>query len=278
MKNQKGSIVIILLVIAVLAIGGGTYFYEKNISRQAPQETFGQQSSQTNTNPDGNQLADQSRGSLIEVLSPEAGTILTAGQTYNITWKSNNVGNQAIFITLLSDKDTQVSSIGEGVPNNGNFSWKVSSSVPKGNYHVVVGTSENMPTGVNTAWGKSGQFAINSNVPAPVVPVIKTISPQTVYITGGSGMSDTVVTVTGTNFSEDKIHLIDSVSGANVTDLSANTPSGNPTNSTYFEMKIPNFIKPGKYSVVVENSRFGLKSNPSTPITITFVSAINANE
>ncbi|MEI7463402.1 MAG: Ser-Thr-rich GPI-anchored membrane family protein [Candidatus Taylorbacteria bacterium] len=297
MKNsQKGFVVPLLVaIIALLVIGGGVYVYDnKKADVPAVVDNTTQQSNQvqqTNTqnppvtastnnqsqsaNPDGNYAPNPSKGSSITVISPKNNVQISSGQTYTIKWTSVNVGNQVVFITLLSDRNTLVSSLADGVPNSGSYSWKVGASIPKGNYQIVIGTSENMPTGANTASGKSGMFSISSNVSAPKAPVISSVSYSPTQHSSGGSYSWSDATVYGSGFSSDKVYLVNSSTGADITQLSIDTPTGNPTNSTQFVVQIPNTIVPGQYAIVVEDSIFGLRSQPYT-FTVTSGASVSS--
>jgi Putative peptidoglycan binding domain len=125
----------------------------------------------------------------ITVTSPKAGDILTAGQTYPISWTSQNLGNQVVFINLLDPNGNLVAFLNNGTPNTNNgsylYSWNVGSSINtnpgaslirNGNYQIVVGTAE---LNTNAASGKSGIFTIsNSTSTMGQVPVTTNISPN----------------------------------------------------------------------------------------------------
>src|ERR1035437_5007486 len=68
-----------------------------------------------------------------------------------------------------------------------------------------------LPTDIGT------MFLSNANDQTGTFPTINSVSPQTFYITGGSSMSNALVTITGTNFSKVKVHLLNPATGANVT-------------------------------------------------------------
>ena len=276
MKNQnKGFIVPFLLgIIVLLVISGGVYMYEnkKAEAPAAPIDTSTQTTNQVQQNATQNPPVptntnvDTSNSSSISVTSPKTGDTLIAGQTYTVTWTSSNVGDQTIFIDLVSANNTLVKMLGNG-KNAGSYSWTIDSSIPQGSYQVSVSTSENLPTGKNTAGGRSGFFNITSGVAMPSAPTISSISPNIAYVNNATFGMGSAVTIKGSGFSEDTIHLINPSTGAVVTDLSANTPSGNPSSSSELSISIPNSIKPGSYAIVVENTAFGLKSQPY-PLTV----------
>lgn len=167
MKNYKQGFIVplLILIIAVLVIGGGIYFYSQNKSQQAPQQSLTKnQTSQVSTNPDDNVIPDPSKPSSFSVISPKKGDVLVAGQTYAINWTSVNVGNQPIFISLRTPDNQVVKEFASGVTNSGNYSWTVGSSIQTGNYNISVNTSDNLDkNGANVAWGKSDAFSIISN-------------------------------------------------------------------------------------------------------------------
>jgi hypothetical protein len=282
MKNQqKGFIVPLLIaIVALLAVGGGVYVYENNkveapiVPIDTSVQTTNEKQSVTNNQPlrpiktspaSTNTSIDVSKSS-ISVISPKTGDTLIAGQTYTVTWTSNNVGDQTIFIDLGSTNNTLVKMLGSG-KNTGSYSWTIDPSIPQGSYQVAVSTSENLPTGKNTAGGRSGFFNITSRVAMPSAPTISSISPTIAYVNNATFGMGSTVTIKGSGFSEDKIHLMDPSTNTVVTDLSANTPSGNPSSSNEFNISIPNNTKPGSYTIVVEDTAFGLKSQPY-PLTV----------
>jgi|GEM_PF-2684868 len=277
MKNtQKGFIVPLLGVIIVLLVVGLVLFIFLKNSPNA-RNTDATHISTVETNVDGATSPDPSKPSSIVVVSPKSAEVIVPGKSYIIKWSSSNVGNQAIFIDLdtsITNPSSgeqnfkNVSPIAHGIQNTGNYLWTPEENLPSGKSYVIgIHTSDNIPTGNNVAGGFSSTFTINSKNPAPEAPVITSIFPATAFADNTSFGMGSTLTVKGTGFSEDTIHLVDANTGETVTDLAINTPTGNPTDSTTFKISIPNNSLPGKYAIVVEDNRFGFKSQPY-PITI----------
>ncbi len=203
----------------------------------------------------------------ITVISPTAGSQLTAGQTYNITWTSSNLLCPNISINLLSN-NTSVKTIANAISNSGNYSWIVDSSIPSGSYSVAVGNCGALSPGGEVG-AQSGIFSIISGTPTSVAPTITSISPNTAYVDSTKFGMGSSITVYGTGFSVNggiEIHLLNASTGAVITDVSTNNPSGEPTSDTQFSFSVPNSTLPGQYNVEVENI-YGLKSN-QYPFTV----------
>lgn len=274
MNAKRGFIVpLVIVIIALLAIGGGAYVYTHNKSANTDTAVNSNTQSSTVTAP------DPQKSSSILVTSPKKGEVLNAGQTYSVEWISENIGNQALFIGLISDKGTSVQPfIASGITNTSKYSWTVDTKlIPSGSYRVVVYTSENLPDGKNTASGQSEIFTIKSNVAQPTTSAISSITPSVAYVNNATFGMGSTLTVKGSGFTNDVslAHLVDA-SGKTVTDLSINTPTGTSDNPNQFTISIPNNTKPGSYSIVLENSRFGLKSKPF-PITVSSSQAGDSN-
>jgi hypothetical protein len=249
---------LLLALIAILILAGGAYVYAQN--KQGNQPT----SAQTST-----------AGSFITISSPKSEDILTAGQTYKITWTSENVAG-SVDIQLFSSNTSSISSpvafLANEVPNNGSYSWVVDPKTPRGSYSILIIDSNSTGPGQTEVFGQSGTFSIISTVPAPVTPSVKSISPDTAYVDKTKFGFGNRVTVYGTGFTNSysgsyKIHLLNASTGTEATDVSADNSSGVPTNDTQFSFSVPNNMSPGLYEIVIENSSYSLKSQPY-PFTV----------
>ena len=174
MKNNKGfaPIAIVLIIIAVLAVGGVAYFAGKS-SNSLPQNVVpdNYQSSGNQTNvaipPVQNTEADclPNTAPWIKVLSPAGGEVYTVGQNVNVEWTSCNVDK--VFVAwaqgghdkgLLSG-ETPISA------NQGSYRWIVphaDPSLPNSGFWIAV---EKAVPQQNNQWtsgilAKSGNFSI----------------------------------------------------------------------------------------------------------------------
>lgn len=193
--------------------------------------------------------------------------VLDTGKIYKITWTSRNTSSKVI-IKLFSEKNTFVDFLTDyDYPNSGSYSWTVDPKLPSGVYFIKVMDSASAEPGEDEISGKSDNFSIHSGTPSPQPPLITKISPNIAYVNKAKFGKGSSITVYGKGFINDyggsyTIHLLDATTGVNITDVSVDTPSGIPTKDDMFTFSVPNSIIPGSYNIVIENSSYGLESNP----------------
>ena len=140
MKNsQNGSVnTILLLIILVLVLGFGIYYFAQN------------KSSTSQTTPTQRPVSGvPSQSTLkvsVKVVSPNGGETFKVGDTVAISWTSSNNTTGKVMIGLTSaDGNTIVKEITnylEGVADTGSYSWIIDSSIKAGAYKIVVQTPE----------------------------------------------------------------------------------------------------------------------------------------
>ncbi len=132
MKNiHKGFVgPLLLIIIAVLVIGGGIYLYT--------------QRSQTTATDPLTETAVSTQPS-VTVLSPNGGEAWTIGSTQTIKWNSNNFSGGVVYFELIDSRynaateDNQTHfKIANAVPNTGSYSWTIPSGI--GNQTVTSGS------------------------------------------------------------------------------------------------------------------------------------------
>ena len=247
-----------IIAVLVIVIGGGVLGYQYLSSQKNNNQQQNQNQQQTPNNQTNNDQAS------ITITSPKAGDVLTAGQTYSIAWTSSNLAFPNIItdIQLLSSNNTLVRFLASSINNTGSYSWTIDPNTPAGTYSIVIENGGALDE--NQAVSRSGSFTINSKTPAATAPTVNSLSPAIVYVDNSQfGMGGSVM-VSGSGFIINGgilIHLLNASTGANFTDVSANTPSGNPTSDNQFSFSVPNSTPVGQYNLIVENV-YGLKSQP----------------
>ncbi|MFH2108532.1 MAG: GPI anchored serine-threonine rich family protein [Chrysiogenia bacterium] len=95
----------------------------------------------------------------IEITSPHAGDTWYKGQAYPIAWKKTGTMDDFVKIKLRNSTSTAVIlDIITPIANNGNYSWKIPTSIVPGDYVIRVRTM------VGEVYGDSGVFSI-ANMP-----------------------------------------------------------------------------------------------------------------
>jgi hypothetical protein len=136
--NQKGfaNIALIVVIVAVVAVGGYLVFSKKSASPtetqqpQTPNELYKPISERNWQGQGSSYLPDEKDH--IQVLFPKGGEKLEVGKTYNIQWNNYEDGRESLTISLsgVSDDNRVVYSekLGTNVPakRSGTFSWTVS--------------------------------------------------------------------------------------------------------------------------------------------------------
>ena len=112
MKNQKGSAVVwAIIILAILVVAGGIYFYLKNTSPST-------------TNPS------------ITVILPTSGETLQQGQSYTIAWSDKNIPSDALFtVAIVNGTSASIanpnSQIATGLPaTTTSYTWTVRANPP----------------------------------------------------------------------------------------------------------------------------------------------------
>lgn len=161
MKNQqKGFIIpLVVIVIAILAIGGGVYVYKnkktnvyipKNINTQFDQNVSSTSTNQVEIKPLV-PVQNTQAVSKLTIIYPNGGENIKIGDRVNITWKNSNFyTNSNITIYLIQnlsgcfnlkagqtclgivDPETILAS---NISNTGVYSW---STANKGNYYIKI--------------------------------------------------------------------------------------------------------------------------------------------
>lgn len=95
----------------------------------------------------------------ITIVSPNGGESYKAGDIMKIVWKSKDLGNEKLSIRLVNGKNTDPMDrypVVSSISNTGSYDWKILSSVPSGNYRVVIQT----PEPANSDWEGRGPLAL----------------------------------------------------------------------------------------------------------------------
>jgi Ser-Thr-rich glycosyl-phosphatidyl-inositol-anchored membrane family len=99
-----------------------------------------------------------SSSSSIRVTEPASSSAVTAGMISTIQWTVTGKADNTVAIDLYADTGF-VQSIGSSVPNNGDFSWMVSSLVPGDSAYRIKVTSGSQAS----VFGFSGTFTVINN-------------------------------------------------------------------------------------------------------------------
>lgn len=181
---QKGFSIILGIIIGLLVIGGGTYFYldtdKESVDDAERDETsrwdvderdssddtqYARRDSEDEADVTNNidtpgqtqsasYVAEEDR---IKVTSPSGGESFKIGETLNIEW-NNYSGNQNLNIGLKITKtngQAEVKVIANNVLNTGKYDWIVSSEKPEYDYQIEI-----HPYGDRTRVGRSETFSI----------------------------------------------------------------------------------------------------------------------
>jgi len=146
MKNsQKGfaNIVLIVIVVAIVAVGGYFAFVKKSepIAQQPTQSQ--QQNPVNNGEPDRGQGASfVPEADRIQIISPKGGEKLEVGKIYDVRW-TNYSGKELLTIALqATTPDNKVSAkiVASNVPaaSSGSYKWTVTSESPDSKYKIEV--------------------------------------------------------------------------------------------------------------------------------------------
>jgi len=131
----------------------------------------------------------------ITVYFPSEGMILIQGSTYNISWNYQEITNPVDIYLYKGVGVDRTIALNE--PCDGIYAWQVPAGLPTGSDYqiVILGTGSNI-------WDidHSDTFSITGTALAPSgVPHINSLNPT-------SGSSNTLITITGTNFNPDSSH------------------------------------------------------------------------
>lgn len=109
---------------------------------------------------------------IIMVLSPNGGETWNKGETWPITWQTDDMsGNVAIILVRVQNNHRRRFVIARNAPNTGSFAWTIPNFIPDGNnYRIVVRLRDN-PTSFDVS---DAPFAIVDN------PIAITVSPNPV--------------------------------------------------------------------------------------------------
>lgn len=150
MKNNKGfaSLAIVLIIIAVLAVGGVAYYAGKSAT-PAPQNT-----AENNYQPPVNQ--NNTTNTFFSILSPKEGDQWVAGQTYSISLKEGIDSDYHPLTQVFAVLDSQGKGVGVICPDNEmqkgarTFEWKAGTlmtacsgtgnseiKMPQGKYQIL---------------------------------------------------------------------------------------------------------------------------------------------
>lgn len=185
-QYEKGFIVpLLLVIIAVLVIGGGVYIYN-NKKVEAPVTNTGTQQTYTQTPP-----VNTSTNASITVLSPNGRETWQNGSTYTISWRSANLPSTAkIYVSLIKgfkgdiDYNEKSKNVVSGLSSTvTSYSWKVDTiGLVSGNDYTIV---------VVANWGDfdAGTFArtydssnTSFTITSAVVPVLTQAQAQTLVL------------------------------------------------------------------------------------------------
>src|SRR3989344_1627573 len=126
--------IIISIIIAIVVIGGVSYF---TLVRKPS----------TTPPPEGAYIP--SEGEIIRIISPKGGERLEIGKTHAISWE-NYIGNEPLTIGLqvtTSDGETYLKKIAENIPaaGSGSYNWTVTSEPADSKYKIEVYPEGNRP-------------------------------------------------------------------------------------------------------------------------------------
>ena len=166
MKKQKGFISVVLIIIGVLVIGGGSYVY---INNETQESIVGVEVEKNIDNVEFESAVEQKDVSTtveqnspsITVLSPNGGEVYQQGTSVIISWRADNLGDKTIEIDLLKSDNTEVYNLtsmedslnGSWATNVGpaSYSWHIPSpgspggvELEPGNYKISIETTDNL--------------------------------------------------------------------------------------------------------------------------------------
>ena len=116
----------------------------------------------------------------ITVTSPHAGDTWYKGDTKTIAWtKTGSMGNFVKIKLRNSTSTAVVLDIISHIPNNGNYSWEIPTSVASGNYVIRVRTMDNAVYGDSTVFTIAAELTFRPpsviGIPARPHPIAKAI-------------------------------------------------------------------------------------------------------
>jgi len=142
------------------------------------------------------------------ITEPTAGSTVTAGSTFTISWTPTTNGTISLFLKNGDTNDLNtISTIASGIANSGTFAWSVDTSVPAGTDYAIEISAGSSVSDDNF----SPRFTIDSSVTAT---------------TGESTASATVASGSSTSGSST------SYSATTTTSSSTSASSSTPTSST----------------------------------------------
>jgi hypothetical protein len=219
-------------------------------------------------NPNCNSAIDQINGTCgggsagttyIKITSPAGGEQWVLGSTHTITWDPSTTGGNPLTIVLNGGSGSTYT-LTTSAPNNGSFSWAISSNISVGNYILTISGPEmctnSYPAHCYGAPGTSQSFYLVN--PTNSIVNISSLNP-----TSGP-VGSTQVTVTGTGFTptgntiQFDVYSFANVSSTNNgTTLTFSVPSTLYYNICQSGKMCPNLVRittNGSYNVSVTNA------------------------
>ncbi len=278
MKNlQRGFVVpILIVIIALLVIGGGVYIYENEKvevpvvadnttqqSSQAQQTNNRQNSAIIKTNPVSSAVPDKSS---LTVSSPNGQEVWVNGSKQIIRWTSE--GSDAsqpvnIFLERKSPNDTQfwnIDMIATNQPGSGSYTWTVSSKDTTGNivanaqYKILIG--RNIAKGLGPVDESDDYFLISTPIAQPSITVLYPNYGEVL----NNGGRDNIATVrwTTSNFGNMNVTIgLLSKNGDWIKTIASDVP-----NTGNFNWRTDPTIASGEYKISVTSSQSITNSGP----------------
>jgi hypothetical protein len=132
MKNQKGSAATWTIILAIIIVAGGVYFYSKNSSTSVQTVS----TVATTTQPS------------ITITAPSAGQTYYDNSTMNVSWNSSNYSGLLDVALTSSNGDFVLLACGIEVPNTGTCSWTIPRNIvpdnplPSALYRINIRTND----------------------------------------------------------------------------------------------------------------------------------------
>ncbi len=165
--NQKGfaNIVLIIVVVAIVAVGGYFVFSKKSPTPIPSQQQTPITTGEPNQGQGASFVPEEDR---IQIAYPKGGEKLEVGKTYDVRW-TNYSGKEPLTITLQAttlDNKASAKIVASNVPaaSTGSYKWTVTSESPDSKYKIEV-----YPAGGRELVGRSKDFFTISGEPLIVV-------------------------------------------------------------------------------------------------------------